>query len=127
MTNHITALRNGIEKALKEVEKEHNVIIDLGILNHSQERFHIKVNGTFLGNQSKEVKLAKDFSNFMKLRDFDEYADYYGKEILVDNKPMKIIGFKPRSPKNCIKVQCTTDNREYVTSISAIVNAKVVG
>ena len=127
MTNNIDALRISIANALKDVEKDHNVVIDLGVLKHSIENFDIKVNGTFLGNRSKDEKLSNDFSNFVKARDYPQCADYYGKEVLLNNRPMKIIGFKPRSPKNCIKVQCTTNNTEYVTSINVIADAKVVG
>ena len=125
MKHKLEAIRVAVNKALKEVEAEHNVSLELGNIRYNSSTFTSKIEGTFLGDGTKEDKEKEDFKALMVVRGHKDLADYYGKQIQLDNQVFKVVGCKPRSPKNCIVIQSISNHKEYITSVLNLSQAKL--
>lgn len=126
MEHKLDRLRVAINKALAEVEKEHNVLLELGNIRYTSTTFTSKITCTDLGDSSKEDKLSEEFKSLMINRGHEHLSDYYGKTIQLDNQVFTVVGCKPRSPKNCVVIQSSSNKKQYITSVSGLSEAKII-
>ena len=46
--------------------------------------------------------------------------DDYEKEFTLDKKRFQLVGFNPKSPKNCCSIYCITDGKTYKCSAETV-------
>lgn len=111
-----TSFRNDVEEALKSLEEKYGVTIDVGHISYSEFDFTAQLKVTKNDGKTDGRKLL--FEQYCRLYGFE--PEDYERELNLSGKVFKLVGFNPRSPKNCCSIYCEADNGTYKCSAEAV-------
>ena len=93
--------RIDFNNAMKELEEKYKISIELGKISYDDAKFTAKITANVIGEEAKE-KEREEFEQYARLYGFN--SDDYGKEIVIQGKRFRFIGFNHRCPKNICKI-----------------------
>lgn len=94
----LTKFRKEFSDAVKDLEKEYGVKIDLGNIRFTNEQFTTKLTTTIVGDGDAEEIKAKKVIETYGFR-YNLTVEDYGKTFSVNGNIYTFVGLKPRSPK----------------------------
>ena len=108
--------RRESEEALKEVAKKYGVEVKAGKISYSTFDFTLQLKAT---NVIEGVNVEQEkFNRECRIYGFEE-SDYKSIVILHD-KEFELVGFNPRSPKNCCSIREVATGKTYKTSDTTV-------
>ncbi|MBQ8218411.1 MAG: hypothetical protein IJZ79_03805 [Bacilli bacterium] len=105
--------REDVMKALEEVAKKHEVTIKLGNISYNEFEFDMKIHVSKGSAEEAEYSAAK-FNHSCRYYGFEE-EDYF-KDVVIDGRKFKFVGFNTKARKNVCKILDPFDNKIYVCS-----------
>lgn len=110
------AFRADFQEAVKSVEEKHGVKIDIGGIRYGAYDFTTTM--TVTKSDGGVDGKRKIFEQQCGSYGFDK--DDYEKEFTLDKKRFQLVGFNPKSPKNCCSIYCITDGKTYKCSAETV-------
>jgi len=116
----LNKFRNDFADAVKFLEAEYKVKIDLGTISYSQTSFHTKmtVTETDLGENGTPVISETHFKSCASLLGVPE--TWLNLEFMSGKERLKIVGLNPRRPKNAVELLGVTSGRKYKGSVQFV-------
>ena len=114
-----TNFRNDVNEALEEIANKYGVNITTGKIKYSEFDFTmelkaIKQEEGLDGNQ-------KEFEKVCFLFGFK--PEHYKARFSLQGREFELVGFNPRSPKNCCSIKSVTDGKGYKCGDEAVKRA----
>lgn len=116
------AFRADFQEAVKSVEEKHGVKIDIGGIRYRAYDFTTTMTVT---KSDSGVDGKKEIFE-QQCVSYGFSKDDYEREFTLDKKRFKLIGFNPKSPKNCCSIHCITDGNTYKCSAETVRRAFLV-
>ena len=102
------AFRKDVENALKTVEEKHGVKVSCGAITYGSYDFSMKMNVVKHGAVDGARKL---FEQHCASYGFEK--DDYEREFVLNGVKFQLVGFNPKSPKNCCSIKRVSDGKAY--------------
>ena len=108
--------RRESEEALKEVAKKYGVEVKAGKISYTSFDFTLQLKVT---NIVEGVNVEQEkFNRECRLYGFEE-SDYNA-TVILQGKEFELVGFNPRSPKNCCSIREVATGKTYKTSDTTV-------
>ena len=111
-TTRIKDINAQIAKAIEKIAKKEKVAITFGNSTYSDIQYTRKMTVKTLA-VSKVTKDAEKKQNELMAKRICLKACVIGKMIFVGGGEYKVIGYNPRSPKNCLKIEDPKTGKTY--------------
>jgi hypothetical protein len=102
--------RNDFNTAMKELESKYGIAITLGNISYCSTDFSAKITANVTGDEAKEKEKA-EFESYAKFYGFE--PEDYGKEMTLQGKRFKFVGFNHRCSKNICSIMEITTGKLY--------------
>jgi len=121
----IRTMREDINEALKAVAEKHGCTISAGSASYSDSSFNLKLEVVENSTDGSVVTKAMiDWNENAKFLGLDE--SLLGKTVMIQGKPLEIVGLKPRASKYPVLGKDARDGKTYKLPVDLVINASVV-
>ena len=115
------SFRADVKEALRAVEQKHGVTVECGAITYGTYDFSMKMkvvkSGSVDGNR-KLFELHCGLYGFAK--------EDYEREFALNGTKFQLVGFNPKSPKNCCSIRRVSDGKMYKCTSASVKNNWVV-
>lgn len=108
---NLKVIRKDIDDALKQVMEKHGIDLSIGNISFDAGRFTTRL--------TAKVGVSEENKEMLKIPMFQVHGFNIGDTFKHNTKIMKVVGYNPRRPKNCVELE-DQNGKKFSASIETI-------